>query len=182
MNSYIYLAVTEAASGESSGDLLGALGIDGKLLLLQTAAFLVMVFILGKFVYPYLIKAIEDRRQTIEDSAKNAKQAEEQLKDVEQKVAQIIRKARTEASDLVTHGQKEATSIVEAAEDKAVKRAEHIVAEAQAQMDNELNAAREALKKDTAELVARATEQIIKQKIDAKKDAQLITAALEEAK
>ena len=182
MNSYIYLAASDAAHTESqNSDLLSALGIDGTLLLLQGAAFLILVFILGKFVYPHLIKAIDDRRETIEAGLKNAKKADEDLKHVEQKVAEIIRTARSEASDIVATSQKEATAIVEAAEDKAVKRAEHIVSEARAQMENELNAARTAMKKEAAELVAQATEQIIKEKIDTKKDAQLIQNALKEA-
>lgn len=182
MNSLLYLAATEAAHAESqNSDLLSALGIDGKLLLLQAGAFLVLVIILGKFVYPYLLKAIDDRREKIEEGLKNAKKADEELKKVEQKVAEIIRNARAEANDIIAHSQKEATNLVEEAEAKAVKRAEHIVSEAKTQMDNELHAAREALKKDTAELVAKATGQILHQKIDAKKDAQLITSALREA-
>lgn len=183
MNNLLYLAATEAAQSQSqNSDLLSALGIDGKLLLLQSGAFLVLVFILGKFVYPHLLKAIEDRREKIEDGLKNARKADEELKKVEQKVAEIIRTARSEANDILAHSQKEATALVEEAEAKATARAEHIVSEVRAQMDNELAAARAALKKDTAELVAKATEQIIKEKIDAKKDAQLISAALQEAK
>lgn len=183
MNLFMFFATAEEAVTESSGgDLLGALGIDGKLLILQTLAFLVMVWVLAKFVYPYLIKAIENRRETIEDGVKNAKKAEEQLKNVEHKVADIIRSARKEADAMVATGQKEAATIVEAAEEKAIKRAEHIVAEASAQMSNELSAAREALKKETAQLVASATEQVIKQKVDAKSDAQLIAGALKEVK
>lgn len=181
MNSLLYLAASEAAHQSPDGGLLNALGIDGKLLLLQSGAFLVLVFILGKFVYPYLLKAIDDRREKIEEGLKNAKKADEELKKVEQKVAEIIRSARAEANDIIAHSQKEATSLVEEAEQKAVKRAEHIVSEAHIQMDNELNTARDVLKKDTAILVAKATEQILRQKIDAKKDAQLITAALKEA-
>ena len=66
MNNLLYLAATEAAQSQSqNSDLLSALGIDGKLLLLQSGAFLVLVFILGKFVYPHLLKAIEDRREKL---------------------------------------------------------------------------------------------------------------------
>jgi F-type H+-transporting ATPase subunit b len=183
MNSYIYVAASEAAqpSSQDSG-LFSALGIDVTLLLLQAAAFLLLVFLLGKFVYPHLLKAIDNRRATIEEGMLNAQKAQEELKQVEQKVADIIRTARSEAGDIVAHAQKEASVVVEAAEDKALKRAEHIINEAQAQMSNELTAARETLKKDTARLVALATEQIIKEKLDAKKDAELIEAAIKGAK
>jgi len=56
------LATTNAASP----GLLQALGIDWKLLVEQGVGFLILVAILGKFVYPALVKAIDDRRATIE--------------------------------------------------------------------------------------------------------------------
>ncbi len=180
MSSVLYLAATEAATGSESG-LFTALGIDIKLLVLQGLAFLILVLLLGKFVYPHLIKAIDNRRETIEAGLRDAKKAETELARVEQKVSEIIRTARLEANDIVAHSRKEAAALVEAAEQKAGKRAERIVAEARVQMDHELAAARAALKKDTVELVARATEQIIKEKIDTKKDAGLLAAALKEA-
>ncbi len=180
MNSILYLAATEATVGSESG-LFTALGIDVKLLALQGLAFLILVFILGKFVYPHLIKAIDNRRETIEAGLRDAKKAQQELAQVEQNVSEIIRTARLEANDIVVHSRKEAAALVEAAEQKASKQADHIVAEARVQMDHELTAARLALKKETAELVARATEQIIKERIDVKKDAGLLTAALKEA-
>jgi len=169
-----------AEAGNAS--LLSALGIDVRLLLLQAGAFLVLVFILGKFAYPTILKSLEQRRATLEKGLRDAKKAESDLAGVEQKVNEIIHAARREASDIVSHSQQEATSLVEAAETRASKRAETIVAEARAQMSSELSTAREALKKDTAELVAKATERIIKEKVDAHKDASLIASALKEAK
>jgi F-type H+-transporting ATPase subunit b len=82
---------------------------------------------------------------------------------------------------MIDRSQKEATSIVEEAEDKATKRAEHIVTEAKAQLDNDIRTARETLKQETTALVAYATEKVVKQKVDAKKDASLIESALKEA-
>jgi F-type H+-transporting ATPase subunit b len=181
MNSLLYLAATEATHVSQNSDLFSALGIDGRLLLLQAAAFLVLVFILGKFVYPYLLKALDVRRAQAEETALNAKKAEEALAQVEQKVADILRSARAEAGDMIDRSQKEATSIVEEAEDKATKRAEHIVTEAKAQLDNDIRTARETLKQETTALVAYATEKVVKQKVDAKKDASLIESALKEA-
>ena len=54
------------------------------------------------------------------------------------------------------------------------------MADARTQLDTEVRKAREALKKDTVELVAAATEKIIGEKLDDRKDGALIKAALEE--
>jgi F-type H+-transporting ATPase subunit b len=181
MDQFINLA-HEVAHQAGDSSLLSALGIDVRMLLLQGGAFLILVIILGKFAYPPILKAIEEHRRVIEEGRANAKKAEEQLEGVEEKVAEIIRSARGEANEIIAHGQKEATALVEAAEARALKRAEHIVDEAQARMKSELTAAQESMKKEMAELVASATEHIIKEKIDVRKDAALIAASLKEAK
>ncbi len=64
------------------------------------------------------------------------------------------------------------------AESKAKARAEQIVADARQQLDIDIAKAREALKKDAVELVAAATERIIGEKLDDKKDAALVNKAL----
>ena len=46
----------------NSPSILEALGINWKLLVEQGIAFLILVWILGKFVYPALIKSIDTRR------------------------------------------------------------------------------------------------------------------------
>jgi F-type H+-transporting ATPase subunit b len=183
MQQLIYFAQEATAPQAGQGpDLFSALGINPALLAMQAGAFLILLLIMAKFVYPPLLRAIEKRRETIETGLARAKQAEEKLASVEDKVAAMLHGARTEAGDIVASSKQEAATIIEAAEARGAKRAESIVADAHIQMANELAAAREALKHETAKLVARATEQIIKEKLDATKDARLIAASLREAK
>jgi len=171
-----------ASTSESNPGLLQALGIDGKLLVEQAIAFLILVAILGKFVYPALVKAIDARREQIEAGMKEAKQAEEALVQAEAKVAELIADARKEADEVIARSQQEATAMVADAEEKAKARSEQIVADARTQLEVDIRKAREALKTDTIELVALATERIVGEKLDAKKDANLIKEALSQEK
>lgn len=168
------------ASTESNPGLLEALGINGKLLLEQSIAFLILVAILAKFVYPALVKAIDSRRDQIEAGMKEAKEAAEALEKAEAKVADLLAEARKEADGIIARSQKEAAAQVAEAEEKAKTRADQIVKDARAQLETDVAKARQALKKDTIELVALATEKVVKEKIDPKKDASLITEALQE--
>lgn len=173
-------AAAEHAEGAASPGLLEALGIDTKLLIEQGLAFLILVFVLGKFVYPALIKAIDNRRDQIEAGMKEAKQAEEALEKAEAKVTDLLADARKEADDILARSHKEATAMVADAEEKAKSRADQIVTEARAQLDTEVQKARQALKQDTVKLVALATEKVVRTKLDDKKDAELIKEALSE--
>lgn len=177
----MYSLIVANADAASPG-LLQALGIDGKLLLEQAIAFLILVAILAKFVYPALIKAIDNRRDQIEAGMKEAKEAGEALQKAEAKVADMLTDARKEADEIIARTHKEAGAVVANAEEKAKVRAEQIVKDARAQLDTDVAKARQALKKDTIELVALATEKIVKEKLDPKKDASLVTDALQERK
>lgn len=172
--------VASAAAHEESQSLFSALGIDWKLLVEQAIAFLILVLILAKFVYPALMKAVDDRREQVEAASREAKEAEEALAKAEEKVADLLADARKEADDMLTRTHQEANSLIADAEDKAKKRAEQIVADARTQLDVDVRKAREALKKDTVELVALATEKIVGEKLDATKDSHLIKTALQE--
>jgi F-type H+-transporting ATPase subunit b len=172
-------ATAEAAThaSESAGGL-AALGLNWQSFLFQLITFVIVLLILRQFVFKKLIATLEARRQTVEDSLKHAAETEEKLKKTEETIAGMLAEARKQADDVVGASHKEASQLVEAAEAKAVQRAEHIVKEAKSQMDVEITKAREALKTETAKLVAQATEKIIKEKLNATKDATLISAAL----
>jgi len=174
-----FVAATETHA-QSSG-LFSALGIDWQLLVTQGLAFLILVFLLGKFVYPKIIAAIDAREKAIEDSVAAAGKAEAKAEAAQQEVKKLLAEARQEAGDIVATAKKEAVASIEAAEVKAKKRAEHIATEAQEQLSQEVTKARVALRQETTELVALATEKIIREKLDVARDGKLIQTALKEA-
>lgn len=172
---FLFAATTTAAE---SPNLFQALGIDAKLLIQQAVSFLILVAILAKFVYPVLIKAIDDRRAAIETSLEEAKESHQLLEKTEGKVAKLLAEARKEADEIIARSHQESIAQVAEAEDKAKARAAQIVKDAHTQLEADVVKARQALKRDTAHLVALATERIIHEKVDARKDAELIDRAL----
>lgn len=177
-----YLTIFAAEGGTAKSGLFDALGLHGDSLIINAIAFLILVGVLAKWVYPVLIKSIDERRATIEAGLENAKQSQEALQEAEQRVEGLLADARKEADEIIARGHTEATSMVSEAEGKAKQRAEQIVEEAHNQLASEITKAREALKKDTLHLVALATEKVIDEKLDASKDAKLVEKALADNK
>jgi F-type H+-transporting ATPase subunit b len=173
---------TAHAAAESSPGLFEALGINLQLFITQGIAFLILVALLAKFVYPALVKAIDERRESIEAGLKEAKESQEALQQAEAKVADMLAAARKEADDMLARTQQEAASLVAEAESKAKTRGEQIIADAREQLNLDVTKAREALKKDTIELVALATERVVGEKLDTAKDADLVKKALAQEK
>jgi len=175
------MPITILANTEShSPSIFEALGLNWTLLIEQAIAFLILVWILGKFVYPVLIKSIDTRREQIEAGIKEAQESHAALEKAEAKVEELLAQARSEADEILARSHQEAGAMVAEAESKAQHRAEQIVTDARAQLETDVIKAREALKKDTIALVATATERVIDEKLDERKDASLITKALKQ--
>ena len=177
---YLFAATESAEAG--NGGLLEALGINGQLFLIQGVAFLIFLALLAKFVYPVLIKSIDKRRDAIEAGLAEAKESREALDKANDKADELLAAARKDADAVLKRSQQEAAGLVTEAEAKAKVRAERLVADAHKQLESDVAKARRDLKKDTAELVAAATERIIHEKLDVKKDANLIENSLGEAR
>lgn len=179
MHDLLILTATAAEHAEESAGLFQALGIDVKLLVEQALAFLILVAVLAKFVYPALIKAVDNRRDAIEAGLKEAKESQEAAEKAQAEVAELLEQARKDADDILARSHQEAATMVSDAEDKAKQRAEQIVADARTQLEADVRKAREALKAETVGLVAAATERVIGDKLDDRKDTGLIKDALE---
>lgn len=165
----------------ASGDIFKSLGIDGQMLLFQGIAFLILVWLLGKFVFPPLMKAVDDRQEAIEAGSKAAEEAQAKAEAAEKEIAKVLATARKEAKDIVTTAKDEATAAISAAEEKAATRAKKIVENAHQQLEKDVIAARKALHNDTIELVAQATETVLGKTVDAKLDKQVVASAVKEA-
>ena len=169
-----FAAESASAASDGGGNLLTSLGLDPKLFIVQTLAFAILLGILSKFVYPVLIKSIDDRREKIESGLKQAQESHQALEEAEARIEALLAEARKEADSIVARSQQEAGSLVSEAETKAKQRAERVIADARAQLDADIAKARATLKKDTMHLVAVATEKVINEKLDASKDAKLV--------
>lgn len=159
-----------------------ALGIDWTLLAIQTLAFLVLLWFLAKVVYPPLTRMLEKREEDIEAGVKAAADAEKKADEAKDEVAKLLKSARKEAGEIVATAKEEATAALEAADAKSKERADRIVADAQAQIEKDVVAAKRALHNETLALVAEATEKVIGKSITAKVDEAVISQAVKEAK
>jgi F-type H+-transporting ATPase subunit b len=175
---HILTVLASTAAEESEG--IAALGIDPLAILAQGATFLLFFFLIKKFALTKIVKTLEDRREAIEGSLDKAEELTKQNEEAEVRVNALLSDARKESEDIINKSHEEADSIITAAEDKAGAKAEKIIADGKAQIEQQVVKAQELLKKETLSLVAAATETVLSKKVDAKTDAKLIEDALKE--
>lgn len=156
MESILTQFASSAAENGEKTDILTGLGIDWTLLVLQGVAFLILVWILAKFVYPVFLRIIDERQAKIDESVKAAQEAEKKAEKAETAVEDALKQARKEAADIVATAKAEATQMVEKSEKSAKTKAERIVAEAHEDIQKEIAGAKKSLEKDTLRLVKQA--------------------------
>jgi F-type H+-transporting ATPase subunit b len=174
--------VQEVTRVAASNNIFTSLGIDWKSLVLQIIAFLLLVFVLGKWVYPWLMKSVDERQAGIEAAAKATAEAQKAAEANKEAVAELLAKARKEASEIISTAKLESANMISTSEKKAQKVAERIAKEAHEQLDKDVVNARKVLYNDTLELVGLATEKIIEKKLDKKADSELIVSVVKAAK
>lgn len=163
--------------GDSSSGL-GTLGVDGQTFVIQLITFILAILVLRKWAVKPILRVMNERRETIEKGVKLGEDMQKEKTELEKQVDQKLHEARLEADQMIAAAQDTARETVREAEEKAREKADNIVAEAEGRITTEMARARRGLEKELAGLVADATEAVIDEKVDAKKDAQLIERAL----
>mgnify|MGYP004475978323 FL=1 len=161
--------------------MLDALGINLKDLIFAVANFLILVLLLGKFLYKPFLGILEKRKQTIEDAFTNAeatnRKADEKYEAYTKKLAraeaesrEIIKNARLKADDhanmIVEEAKAEAARIKLQAEKEAVREKEKALREVREQI---------------GQLAILAAEQILEKEVAAEGQEEIIDRVLEKA-
>ncbi|CAN5116651.1 F0F1 ATP synthase subunit B [soil metagenome] len=143
-------------------------------LFLQIVVFLILGGITMKFVWPPLIKAIEDRQAKIAAGLAAADRGDQSLKDAQIKIAALETEARARAAEIVSQTEKRATAIVDEARVAARAEGERLMKAAHDEIQQEMNRARETLRDQVATLAVAGAEQILRSEIDAGKHQALL--------
>lgn len=167
---------------DSQPSIFTSLGIDWQMLVLQIVAFLLLVLILGKYVYPWLMKSVDERQAKIDDAQKAAADAQKSAVDAEERVEALLKEAQVQAADIVATAKAESAATLSATEAKAKTRADQIVADAKDDIAKEVVAAKVALHNETIELVALATERVVGKVMTKSLDDEVIRGALKAVK
>jgi len=141
----------------------------------QCVVFFVLALFTMKFVWPPLIKALDERAQKIADGLAAAERGKQDLLLAEQRVAEELSGARKQASEIVLAAEKRANQLVEEAKDTARTEGVRLLVEANAQISQEVLRAKEVLREQVSVLAISGAEKILRREIDAHRHADLLT-------
>lgn len=143
-------------------------------LLAQLVVFFILAWFTMKFVWPPIMKALDERASKVADGLAAAEKARADLVMAEKRAAEEMGKAKNVAGEVRAGAEKQATQLIEQARAEAAK----IVAQAREAAEKEaitaMQAARDKLREDVAALAVRGAGQILQREVDAKTHSELL--------
>ena len=143
-------------------------------LIIQMIVFLALVGFTMKFIWPPIIKALDERAAKIADGLSAADKAKADLAAANQRVEQQLAAAREDATKRLADAERRAAQIVEEARAKANDLGVKIVVDAKAEAEQVMIAAREQLREQVAALAVKGAEQILRREVNASVHAELL--------
>ena len=139
----------------------------GLTLIAQALAFAALIWLVATFIWPPLLKAIEERQQKIAEGLAAADRSQKDLAQAQDKVNDLLKEARGKANEVIDQAHARANQIVDAAREEALVEAGRQKAAALAEIDASANRAREDLRKQVSALAVSGAEKLLHREVDA---------------
>lgn len=140
----------------------------------QSITFFVFVWFCWKFIWPPLINAMRERQQAIAEGLAASDRAEKDLELAQERAAEQLREAKQEAQQIIEKARQQAAQMVEDAKNDAREEGERIREAARAEIDQEVNRAKETLRGQVATLALAGAERVLGSSVDADKHGELL--------
>ena len=142
--------------------------------------FLLLLFLLKKFLYKPILKMLDQRKASIDEALTAADEARNEVASTEENLRVQIAKAKVEAEDIVADAKKKADKIHQQIIAGAEAEAKSITDTASEQIEKEKNQAIEQLRNEIADLALLATEKVLAQGLTKKQEKELMDKYVKE--
>lgn len=160
-------------------DTLAKVGFDWRLALTNLVNFGLIIWLLAKFLWPNIAKAISDRQRIINQGLDDAEAAKEHLAKSQADYQAKLVEAHREAKEIVHQADERGQQIKTVAQTEAQKEAEALRQRVASEIGREKEQMTAAVRQESAQLVATAMEKVLQEKLDTAADEKMIKQAIE---
>jgi F-type H+-transporting ATPase subunit b len=140
----------------------------------QFVVFFILALFTMKFVWPPLMKVLDERAEKIANGLAAADRGKAEMAAAEKRAQAELASARDEGQKRINDAEKRAQAIVEEAKRTAAEEAARIIAQARADAEQQVTHAREELRNQVATIAVKGAEQILKREVNAAAHADLL--------
>lgn len=146
----------------------------------QIIVFLILLWVIAKFVTPELASMIDARNRRIADGLAAAEKGQKDLAEATSRADAIVREARERAKQIEDQAARRSNEAIETAKQSAQAEGARIVSAARDEAATETGRAREQLRKEFGTMVVAGASRLLEREVDAKTHAQLIDKLADE--
>lgn len=146
----------------------------------ELVIFLVVLWVLAKYILPYLNKAVEDRQRAIERNISEAEEAKQRAKELEEERNRLLEEGRDEARRLRDEAGKVGEQLRQEFQRRGEEDYQRMIASAGADIDASARRAAEELRSQVSELVIAVVERVLRDGIAVSDRERLVDQAIAE--
>jgi F-type H+-transporting ATPase subunit b len=143
-------------------------------LFFQLVVFFIGAWVTMKYIWPPLVRSLEERQKKIADGLAAADRGQKSLEDAKRKIAEEQAAERAHVQQLIAEAEKRGQAIVDAAKEQAKVEADRIVEAAKAEATQEMQRAKEALRDQVAVLAVAGAAQILQREVNPQVHSELL--------
>jgi F-type H+-transporting ATPase subunit b len=144
-------------------------------LIVQMIVFLILVGFTMTYIWPPLVKALDERAEKISHGLAAAEHAKIELSNVHREVETRMAATRSESAAVLADAERRAQQIIDEAKSRASEEAARIVASARDEALQEAVKVRDSLRGEVAVLAVKGAEQILRKEVNAQVHADLLS-------
>ncbi len=144
---------------------MGLVMPDFGLFFWMLVTFSILLFLLKRFAWGPILKALSDREKSIEDALKSAENAKEEMLNLQSGNEKILKKAILEREKIVKEARELKETIIHEARHEASIEANKVMEHAKAVLERERAAAINDIKNLIANFSVEIAEKILKEKL-----------------
>ena len=134
----------------------------------QILVFAVLVWFIKAFLWQPMLNMLDERKKRIADGLAAAERGQKEQELAESRAVELLKEAKAQAQEVINRAEKRGSEIVDEAKGDAKIEGERLLTAAKAEIDKEINRAREQLRSQVATLVVAGAAQILGKEVDAK--------------
>jgi F-type H+-transporting ATPase subunit b len=140
----------------------------------QMITFAVFVWFCKAYVWPPIMNALTQRKERIAEGLAAADRGKHELELAQKKATDRLHEVKQQAAEIIGRAEKRAAEIIEQSKNEAREEGERLKAAAQADIEQELNRAKEVLRSQVVEIATAGAARILKREMDAAANDELI--------
>ncbi len=145
----------------------------------EIVTFLILLFLLIRFVFPPIRRQINHRQRAIEEAIDEAEKTRKEARELLEEYRRQINEARGEARQILDESRKQGEAQRERAKKEAREEGDRIIQRAREEIDREREAAVRQVRGEVAGMVIQTSERVLRRSLNRDDHERLISEALD---